>query len=107
MLQGMTTVSLSELLSARDESLAVQRTALRTVRFAMARALAWMRSLGWSGRFAHVVTVVALALAGFLSRHALVLAGCAAFVIAAAMFAAIAGWLVAGVALFFLEARRR
>lgn len=107
MLASMTTVSLSELLSARDESLAVRRTRPAW----HSRALTWMRAFDWSavrtGRFAHVVTVVVLALAGFLSRHALVLAGCAAFVIAAALLSAVAGWVVAGVALFFLEARRR
>lgn len=98
----MTTVTLSELLSTRNESLVARRTRSRW----HARALARVRATDWKPVMT-VAAAVVLAVAGFLSRHALVLAGCVAFVIGAALVSAVAGWAVAGVALFFLEARRR
>jgi hypothetical protein len=98
----MTTVTLSELLSARDESIALRRTRPRW----HARVLARVRATDWKPARVGLMAVV-LAVAGFLSKHAIVLAGCAAFVVAAAIITPVAGWAVAGVALFFLEARRR
>jgi uncharacterized membrane protein YkgB len=48
-----------------------------------------------------------LILAGLVHRHALVLGGLAAFVVAAASLSSVAGWVMAGVSLLFLEVRRR
>jgi hypothetical protein len=48
-----------------------------------------------------------LVLAGFISKHGLVLGGLSMFVVAAAMLWTPAAWLVAGVSLLFLEVRRR
>lgn len=98
----MTSVSLSALLDARNESLAVKRSRPAW----HVRALKALRRVDWAPVTARVALVL-LTLAGFGSRHGLVLAGCAAFVTAAAMLTPVAGWAVAGVALFFLEARRR
>lgn len=101
----MTTVTLAELLSVRDESIALRRPS-RAWRFAMARIVARGHALNWKPARAALMAAV-LSLAGFLSTHVLVIAGCAAFVIGAAIVAPVAGWIVAGAALFFLEARRR
>jgi len=98
----MTTVTLSALLSARDESIALRRERARW----HVRALARVRALEWKPVMT-VLVVAAVAVAGFLSRHGLVLGGCASFVIGAAIVTPVAGWITAGVALFFLEARRR
>ena len=98
----MTTVSLAELLSARDESLALRREQGRW----QARALSWVRALKWKP-VATALMVAVVAVAGFLSRHGLVLGGCASFIVGATIVTPVAGWIVAGVALFFLEARRR
>jgi len=94
----MSVVTLSALLDARDESLAVRRVRPAWI----SRSLRLVRALRWSWTL-----VSLLAVAGFLARHGLVLAGCAAFVIAAAIVTPVAGWVVAGVSLLFLEARRR
>lgn len=99
----MTTVSLSELMAVRDESIASNR-AVRVHPFA--RAYARLRAVNLAPA-RRALLLAALAVAAFGSRHALVLAGCSAFVTAAAMISPIAGWAVAGLALFFLEARRR
>lgn len=98
----MTTVSLSELLAVRDESIASNRVPRV---HPIARAYARLRAIPLAPA-RRVLALAALAVLGFTVRHALVLAGCSAFVIAAAMLTPIAGWAVAGLALFFLEARR-
>lgn len=92
----MTTVSLSDLLNARDESIRIphaRRSALRTLRIRL-HAPAWLRP-------------ALILLATFSAEHGLVLCGCAAVVTSAAMLSIKLGWLVAGLAFFFLEARRR
>jgi len=98
----MTTVSLSELLSLRDDSLAVAPVRPSRV------AAAWrrVRSLGWSVAAARVAMAV-VTLAALLNRHGLVLAGLASFVVAASLVSALAAWIVAGVSLLFLEVRRK
>lgn len=99
---AMTTVTLATLLAARDESLAV-----RSARPAWL-SLAWrrVREANYAVVTARVVAI-ALTLAGFSSKHGLVLGALAAFVIAAATFAPAAAWIVGGVGLLFLEVRRR
>lgn len=102
----MTVVTLNALLGARDESLAVQRSRPAW----LSAAWRWVRSRSYAAVTARVVRIVsalALTLAGLFHRHGLVLAGLASFVIAAAMFAPVAAWIVAGVSLLFLEVRRR
>jgi hypothetical protein len=94
----MSVVTLSALLDARNESLAVQRVRPAWI----SQALLWVRSLRWGWAL-----VSLLAVAGFASKHGLVLAGCAAFVVAAAIVTPVAGWALAGVSLLFLELRRR
>ena len=94
----MTTVSLSELLSIRDESIAVRRAhtpalvsllrRIRRIDLAPARRL---------------LAVLAL----LVTKHGLVLSGCAALVIAASTLSTTAAWIMGGISLFFLEARRR
>lgn len=98
----MTTVSLSELLGARDESLAVRPVAPGWL------SLAWrrVRGLRWRAGVTRVALAV-VALVALLHRHGLVLAGLASFVIAAATIAPVAAWIVAGVSLLFLEVRRK
>ena len=98
----MTTVTLAQLLSARDASITLRRERPRW----HVRALSRVRATDWKPVAAALLAAV-LAVAGFLSRHGLVLGGCASFVIGAAIVTPVAGWIVAGVALFFLEARRR
>jgi len=99
----MTVVSLSDLIRVRDESIASNR-APRTRAFARAYARLRVVNLAPVRR---ALALAVLAALGFTSRHALVLAGCSAFVTAAAMMTPIAGWIMTGLALFFLEARRR
>jgi len=94
----MTTTTLFDLLAARDQSMQVPRTKRRAVR------LFWRRVKRVNLAPIHRLLLV---LTTFATRHTLVLAGCSAFVIAATMLSAIAGWAMAGLALFFLEARRR
>lgn len=102
----MTTVTLSALLNARDESLAVRRS--RPVW--LSRAWARLRQVEYAAVTARVMAALvacALTLASGIVRHGLVLAGLGAFVIAAASLSAVAGWAVAGAGLLFLEVRRR
>lgn len=102
----MTVVTLNALLSARDESLAVKRARPAW----LSGAWRWVRSRPYAAVTARVIRLVAtvcLTLAGLLHRHGVVLAGLASFVIAAAMLAPVAAWIVAGVSLLFLEVRRR
>ncbi len=102
MLLTMTVVTLSELMRTQRESLAA-RPPRPSVLAALARRI---RALDLTpARRAALATI--LAIAGFISRHALVLGGCTAVVISAATVSAILGWLAVGVSLFFLEARRR
>lgn len=100
----MTVVSLSDLLKVRDESIASMRARPRSRPFA--HAFARLRALNLAPA-RRALALAALWLATFASRHVLVLAGCSAFVTSAAMISPIAGWVTAGLALFFLEARRR
>lgn len=98
----MTTVPLSVLLRGRDESLMVTRTR----RPALRRALSQVRAYDWTpARRALLVSL--LAVAGVLSRHGLVVAGLAAFVIAAATVSLTLAWAAGGAGLLFLEVRRR
>src|SRR5690242_19220785 len=95
----MTTVSLSELLNIRDESIKVRSRPsilahLRAIRLPRLAPPAWLRP-------------VFMLVAAFVARHILVLSGCASVVTSAAMITPALGWLAAGAALFFLEARRR
>lgn len=94
----MTTVSLSELLSIRDESIRV-RPAGRPL---FAPLLRRLRRI--SLRPARLALLAVLA---FVTKHGLVLSGCAALVISAATLSVTAAWIMAGLSLFFLEARRR
>lgn len=98
----MTTVPLSVLLRERDESLMVTRTRPSALRRAMSRA----RAYDWTpARRALLVSL--LAVAGALSRHGLVVAGLAAFVVAAATVSLTLAWVAGGAGLLFLEVRRR
>lgn len=102
----MSVVTLSALLDARNESLAVRRARPLW----LSRAWIRLRSVSYTAVTARVGAAVAawlLTLAGFVSRHGLVLAGLTTFVIAAASIAPVAGWIMAGVSLLFLEVRRR
>ncbi len=96
----MTTVTLSDLLDARNESIYVRPRA--GFRAHARRAYVFLRR----PRFAWLAPLVSL-LVGFVARHALVLFGCAAVVTSACMVSIKLGWLIAGLAFFFLEARRR
>jgi hypothetical protein len=98
----MTTVTLGALLDARDESLALKRSRPAWLSHAWAR----LRRVQYTAVTAQMVALV-LTLAGLVHRHALVLAGLAAFVVAAASLSSVAGWVMAGVSLLFLEVRRR
>lgn len=90
----MTTVSLSELLDIRDESIRVhprrERLRLRIPKV----SLAWL---------VPVITFIH----SFIHKHILTLFGCAAVVTSAAIVSPALGWLAAGASFFFLEARRR
>lgn len=98
----MTTVTLSALLDARNESLRVPRAS------GVARVQTVLRALSRGLRPVFAGLVIALAaVAGFTFRHGLVLAGCAALVVGAATLSITAAWVVAAGSLFFLEARRR
>jgi len=94
----MTTVTLGELLARRDESMRAPKVRRRPLTLVMRR----LRKINLAPLRALMVVITTFAL-----RHTLVLAGCSAFVISAAMLSPIAGWATAGLALFFLEARRR
>lgn len=95
----MTTVTLSELLTARDESLRIRPARGRLL---AARIRRW----GRESAFPAAARILA-ALVSLLYQHGIVLSGCTAFVIAAGTISATLAWFVAGAALFFLEARRR
>lgn len=95
-------VSLQTLLDARDASLRVRGSRITA---ALARA---RRSLaGRVGVVGRALFISVLFLAGQAHRHGLVLASLASFVLAAALYSAIAALVVAGVAFLFLELRRR
>ena len=99
---AMTVVTLSELMRTQRESLAARppRPSLLAVLARRIRALDLAPA-----RRATLATI--LAIAGFISRHALVLGGCSAVVISAATVSATLGWFATATSLFFLEARRR
>lgn len=98
----MTTVPLSVLLRERDESLMVTRARGSALR----RVMSWIRALDWTpARKALLVGL--LSVAGVLSRHGLVVAGLAAFVVAAATLSVTLAWVAGGAGLLFLEVRRR
>lgn len=102
----MTVVTLSQLLSARDESLRVERARLAWLS-ALRRRVARVDLRPVTARVGAFLAAMLLALAGLAERHGLVLAGLASFVIAAAMLSTVAAFAVAGVSLLFLEVRRR
>ncbi len=102
----MTVVTLGELLSARDESLRVERARLAWLSV-LRRRVARVDLRRVTARVGALFAVSLLTLAGLAERHGLVLAGLAAFVVAAAMLSTVAAFIVAGVSLLFLEVRRR
>lgn len=95
----MTTVTLAELLTHRDESLRVSPHRGRLLAGRLAR---WVSSAALPGARALLAAVIRL-----LHLHGLVLSGCVALVISAATLSVTLAWFVAGAAFFFLEARRR
>lgn len=96
----MTTVSLSDLLDIRDASIRVEKlSAFAKVRIRIRRI-----SLAPARR---ILLLALLAVTGFVHKQGLVLAGCTAVVISSAMVSAALGFLVTGVAFFYLELRRR
>ncbi len=96
-------LTLGERIAARDASIKIRIGALALAGLRAKRAL---KTAGGAGvRFA--VTLLSL-LAVLISRHGLVLAGLTAFTAAAWIGAGmVAGLVVLGAALFFLEARRK
>lgn len=98
----MTTVTLATLLEARDESLRY----VRAKPSALARIMRRARAIDLAPARRRLL-VSLLFVTTFAIRHALVLAGCAAVVISAAIVTPALGWLALAAALFFLEARRR
>lgn len=98
----MTVTTLSELMAIQRESLAARPARPST----LARLQRRVRSIDLAPA-RRIMLVSLLAVAGFISRHALVLGGCSAVVISAAIIAPSLGWLAAAASLFFLEARRR
>jgi hypothetical protein len=95
-------VRLADLLKRRDESLKI--TPVKPSALALL-ARRW-RALDLSPLHRGLLAML-LAVAGFTSRHALPLFGCAAFVVGAATISPTLMWITIGLALFFLEARRR
>jgi uncharacterized membrane protein YkgB len=102
----MTTVTLGALLDARDESLTLKRSRPAWLSHAWTRLRRVQYTAVTARAVAQLVALV-LILAGLVHRHALVLGGLAAFVVAAASLSSVAGWVMAGVSLLFLEVRRR
>lgn len=98
----MTTVTLQTLLRERDDAIA----SIRTRPSVLTRLRHRLRAIDLH-RVLRPLLLAALAVAGFTSRHGLVLAGCCALVIAAATLSATAAWIMTAASLFFLEARRR
>lgn len=96
----MTTVTLSALRGARDESLRVQRSPWAVRAWRRVRTVDWAPATARMARFLVV-------LAGFLHKHLIVVAAVGAFVVAAATVSTGLAWLVAGTGLLFLEVRRR
>ena len=94
--------SLSTLLKRRDESLRITPAKPSLLTLAARR---W-RALDLSP-LRRALLLALLAAAQFANRHALPLFGCAAFVLGAATISPTLMWITIGVALFFLEARRR
>jgi hypothetical protein len=94
----MTVVTLHELLSRRDESLVYHRPHLA----GLTRLAHKIRHIDLAPTWRALLVSLL-----FVARHALVLGGCTAIVIAAVTVSATLGWVAAGAALFFLEARRR
>lgn len=94
----MTTVSLAELLSIRDESIAV-RPARRPMLVSLLRRI---RRIDLAPARALLTVLVTLVM-----KHGLVLSGCAAAVAAASTLSVTATWIMVALSLFFLEARRR
>lgn len=99
-----TSVTLAGLLAERDASLATNTSNIALAVLRAKRALVTARAgVEWSAR---ACVSMVLALAVFLSRHALVLGGLAAFTVAAWTFSPIAGMVMLGLSAFFLELRR-
>lgn len=96
-------LTLGERLKLRDASLTIK---IGAIALAALRAKRLLRAAS-SGMYRVIVTLVSL-LAVLVSRHGLVLAGLTAFTAAAWIGAGmVAGLVVLGAALFFLEARRK
>lgn len=95
----MTTVPLAVLLRERDESLSVRAPARPGW---IVRTLARVREWEW----ARVMTLL-VTLAAFTQRHGLVVGALISFVVAASLVSTVLAWVVAGVALLFLEVRRK
>lgn len=98
----VTTVTLQALMRERDESIA----SIRAKPSALARLRHYLRAIDLR-RTLRVPLLAVLTIAGFVSRHGLVIGGCCALVIGAATLSATAAWIMAAASLFFLEARRR
>lgn len=88
-------MTLATLRRARDESLVYRPSLAARLRIRLPRI-----SLAPAGRLLLIVLTFAL-------RHALVVAGCTASVIAASTLSVTAAWIMTAASLFFLEARRR
>ncbi len=95
-------LTLGERIAARDASIALKVGAIALAGLRAKRALRTARGAAWSA----LVTLASL-LAVLTARHGLVLAGLSAFVVAAWRYGTTAGLITLGVALFFLELRRR
>ncbi len=95
-------LTLGERIRQRDASLAVRPGAIALAGLRAKRAL---RSA--SSTTARTAIRLAALLAVLLSRHGLVLAGLASFVLAAWRIDVTAGLVMLGVGAFFLEARRK
>ncbi len=98
-------VSLASLLAIRDASLAVRPSTRSRIKAAIGVA-AGSAGAGIGKVWRLTATLLTLVLSGLL-RHGLVLGGLSAWVWAAWSVSALAGGVVLGAALFFLEARRR
>jgi hypothetical protein len=95
-------LTLGERIAARDASIALKVGAIALAGLRAKRALRTASSA--AGRA--LVTLVSL-LAVLTARHGLVLTGLTAFTLAAWQYGTVAGLITLGVALFFLELRRR
>jgi hypothetical protein len=94
--------TLAGLLAERDASLSVATGQLSRIAARAARSLGSARNTIVRG-----IASLVVFLAAFVSRHGLVLAGLAAFTIAAGQFSLVAALITGGAGAFFLELRRK